>query len=606
MTRKLLKSVAVLWVLVLLTACGAGQQNTRPSSDAAKRNGLELYQAQNYFAATEWLTQAWDNNPNDPEVLVALLDSWLQLGESLPIWKLLHETPLETPETRVIQAELSQLNGQCEQALSMTADIGIEALLAFWQPRYWQLQATCQEQQRAYFAAALAWIAVAELTPENEPVGVVPEAITDTKPDQMPGLQGIHDRIVRNLLQVDDAALILALGDPQYSPTAQGWIEAAYVNFGADGVSGQNWLMQWSDHPASQYFLDLNRINRKQTVAVLLPFSGRFADVAKAIQTGLLTAATSDFGNQNKLVFYDTGSQGENLAASWFSAQENGSDLIIGPLDKTSIEAAVKLPAATMPVVLLNQAESPYFQFTLSPEGEAVQVAKRMIQDGHKRVLILALNEPWGERMTQAFAQAFYDLGGQIIDNSYYQAEQNDYSAQLRQTLGLVESQLRARNLQQFLKLNLAAEEVVRSDVDAIFLAARPSFARLMVPQLKFHHAAGLPVYATSHVFAGLLNEQHNRDLQNLRFAVSPIELQSSRLSETLPFSLQRVQTDAKLFAFGFDAYQLIARLEWMSRVNTGIIEGLSGRISLGFDGDFDRELEWAQYIDGSVIALPK
>lgn len=603
MTSKYLKSAGLLWLLTLLVACGPGNQNTRSHSDAAKRNGLELYEGGNYFAATDWLSRAWENNPNDAEVLVALLDSWLQMGETLPIWKVLNETSLQTPETRLIQAELAQMNAQCEQALALTENQDVAVISPAWQLRHWRLQGVCQESQGDPFAAALAWMAVDSLT-----ANMASKEPPYREPQSHPEEQGqpIQDRIVRNLLQVDESVLIMALGDPLYDEMAQGWIEAAYVNFGADGVSGQNWLRQWGDHPASQYFLDLNRVSSQQSVAVLLPFTGRFADVAKAIQKGMLTASISDFGNQNKLTFYDTGSAGENLAGSWFSAQENGSDLIIGPLDKSSIEAATALPAATIPVVLLNQADSSYFQFTLSPEGEAEQVASRMIKDGHKRVLIMAPNEPWGERMTQAFAQAFYEQGGQIIDNSYYLAEQNDYSAQLRQTLGLVESQLRARNLQQFLKLNLASEEVVRADVDAIFLAARPEFARLMVPQLKFHHASAIPVYATSHVFAGLNNEQHNRDLQNLRFALSPIELESSRLAETLPFALNRLQTDAKLFAFGFDAYQLIARLEWMTRVNTGIVEGLSGKISLGFDGKFSRELEWARYDDGSVVALPR
>ncbi|MGJ8662211.1 MAG: penicillin-binding protein activator, partial [Marinicella sp.] len=421
-------------------------------------------------------------------------------------------------------------------------------------------------------------------------------------------LRELHDRIVRNLIQVNEDDLILAIGDDTYQPLTQGWIEAAYVSFGADGTSGDNWLLQWPEHPAAAYFLDLNKVNKQQKVAILLPFSGRFSNVAKAVQKGLLTAAAADSENHNELIFYDTGSQGENVSNAWFTAQENQADLIIGPLDKSSIEVVEQIPAPTIPVVLLNQSEpeSDYFQFTLSPEGEAIEVATKMINDGHKRVLIMAPNEPWGERMTQAFAQSFVDLGGQIVNNSYFQTKQNDYSAQLRQTLGLIESQLRARNLQQFLKLNLSADEVVRSDVDAIFLAARPDFARLMVPQLKFHHAANIPVYSTSHVFDGLMNEQHNRDLQGLRFALSPIELQSNALLETAAFDLGRVGGDKKLFAFGYDAYQLISRLEWMNRVNTGVVNGLSGKVSLGFDGVFNRGLLWAQYNNGSVVALPQ
>ncbi len=587
MIIKIKNYLLLLSLLFILVACGSGP-NVRKFDDTAKINGMALYVQGDYFAATDWLSQAWTKNPSDPEVLVALLDSWGQLGEVLQIWKLLNETELVTAETQLMQAELAQADQQCERAIELIQSNDVSVLNDYWQIRYWKLKADCMADLGQYLTATLALIASEQF-------------ITDDV-----SIESLHDQIVRNLIQVDESELIMAVGDPQYGPLEQGWIEAAYVNFGADGISGINWLQQWPDHPADRYFLDLNQVNSQQVVAVLLPFTGRFADVAKAIQKGMLTASVVDTGNQNKLEFYDTGSQGEGLTGSWYSAQENGADLIIGPLDKTSIEQATALPSATIPVVLLNQAEGDYFQFTLSPEGEAEQVAERMIKDGHKQVLIMAPNEAWGERMTKAFAQRFVDLGGQITNNSYFQPQQNDYSAQLRQTLGLVESQLRARNLQQFLKLNLQAEEVVRADVDAIFLAARPSFARLMVPQLKFHHAAQIPVYATSHVFDGLNNVQHNRDLQNVKFALSPIELQASRLTEVLPFDLDRISTNKKLFAFGFDAYQLIARLEWMSRVNTGIIDGLSGKVSLGFDGQFERGLEWAQYSNGSVIALPR
>ena len=576
---------------LFLMSCGSGNSVSivKPNSDINKRNGIDFYQQQNYFAATEWLRKAWDENPNDVEVYIILLDSWIQLGEVAQVWKLLNESDLQTNEVKLLEAELAKSNQQCETAIDLTKSIDPQLLSSYWQSRHWALQATCLTEVKAYIKATQALV--------QQQNYVVDEL----------EIQHLHNQIVENLIQVNEDVLIFAIGDPVYDDMTMGWLEAAYVDFGADGVSGSNWLLQWPNHPAANYFLDFNQVNKQQKVAVLLPFSGRFSGVAKAVQKGMLTASMADSDNRNELVFYDTGSQGESLSSAWYAAQENRAELIIGPLDKSSIAAAEQLPTPTVPVVLLNQSEnSIYFQFTLSPEGEAQQVAEQMIKDGKKRVLIMAPNDPWGERMTTAFAQRLVDMGGQVIDNTYFQLEQNDYSAQLRQTLGLIESQLRAKNLQSFLKINLSSEEVVRSDVDAIFLAARPEFARLMVPQLKFHHAADVPVYSTSHVFDGLNNEQHNRDLQGLMFALSPIELQSNELFEVLPFDLSRVDGDKKLFALGYDAYLLITRLEWMSRVNTGLVDGLSGKVNLGGDGEFNRGLVWAQYNNGSIVALPQ
>lgn len=573
---------------VLLVSCG-GNSGIRPANDINKRNGMDLYQQQNYFAATDWLMKAWVKNPGDTEVYVALLDSWQQLGEVTQVWRLLNDSDIQTAEVSLIEAEMAQAEQRCDAATVLSGGIEPMMLSTAWQSRYWRLQASCSAALKEYIKATQALVQLQTFVSDEFE------------------LQNLNDRIVENLILANDNDLIFAIGDLAYDSVTLGWLEAAYVNFGADGVSGSTWLMQWPDHPAASYFLDLNQVSNQQSVAVLLPFSGRFSAVAKAVQKGMLTAAMADSENQNELVFYDTGSQGESLSSAWYSAQENQADLIIGPLDKDSISAIEQMPAPTVPVVLLNQSATDlYFQFTLSPEGEAEQAAEQMAQEGVKRVLIMAPNEEWGERMTRAFAQRWVDLGGHIVNNAYFQPEQNDYSSQLRQTLGLVESQLRAKNLQSFLKINLTSDEVIRSDVDAIFLAARPDFARLMVPQLKFHHAAELPVYSTSHVFDGLNNEQHNRDLQGLRFCISPIELQSSDLFEVLPFDLDRVGGNKKLFALGYDAYQLINRLEWMNRVNAGMIDGLTGKVNLGRNGHFNRALLWAQYNNGSIVALPQ
>ena len=579
------KLLGILCVL-FLTACGTGSgPNLKSFNNRAKDSGLALYQQQDYFLAIDYLTQAYEQSPNDSEVYVALLDSWLQLGETVRVWQYLNQSAISTAETMVIEAELQQQQNTCVDAIVKSSEVNKVLLNDDWLKRFWLVTSHCHSQNKEYLSAAKALIQLNQWI--DDPVEK----------------QRIHDLIVQNLIAVNEIELILAIGDTGDELT-QGWIEAAYVKFGADGLSGAGWLRQWPNHPASFYFLDLNQTNIKQKVAILLPFSGRFDQVAKAVQKGLLTAALSDQNSNNELIFFDTGSSGENMSTAFYSAQEYPVDMMIGPLDRDSIEALELMPEPTIPVVLLNQSESNYLQFTLSPEGEAETVAEKMIADGVARVLIMAPNDSWGERMTNAFAQKFVDLGGQIQNNSYFQPEQNDYSAQLRQTLGLVESQLRAKNLQQFLKLNLNSEEVVRSDVDAIFLAAKPSFARLMIPQLKFHRAADIPVYSSSHVFDGLNNEQHNKDLEGVKFAISPLEFQSSELFESLPFDLRKIKQDRKLFAFGFDAYQLISRLAWMSRVNTGMVDGLTGKVSLDSNGHFRRELLWAQYRNGSIRSL--
>ena len=47
------------------------------------------------------------------------------------------------------------------------------------------------------------------------------------------------------------------------------------------------------------------------------------------------------------------------------------------------------------------------FQFALSPEDEAGQVASRMASDGRHSAIALVPDSPWGDRVVAAFAERF-------------------------------------------------------------------------------------------------------------------------------------------------------------------------------------------------------
>jgi Putative lipoprotein len=218
--------------------------------------------------------------------------------------------------------------------------------------------------------------------------------------------------------------------------------------------------------------------------------------------------------------------------------------------------------------------------------------------------LIFAPDGDWGQRMSQAFANEFVALGGRILNNQYFNPSERDYSSVLRQQLGLVESQLRSKNLQSYLKLNLQSEAVVSADIDGIFMPSNPDFARMMVPQLLFNHAGHIPVYATSHIYSGRENQPLNKDLSGVVFAISPIQLPSDHMRETLSFDLHQVTDNRDLFALGYDALLLVDRLQWMSRVFGGRLQGLSGRLSMGPNQTIHRALQWAIFDNGGVVAI--
>lgn len=584
-----MKKIILLFGLLALAACTNKQQNNRPQIDEAADKGLALYSQQRYFEATKWLQQAIDKEPR-ADTLLALIDAYGQLGDFSKAWQYDgHQLLQNRPERYIIKAQFEE--GFCQNDADLLYQVQPDTLSPQWRQRFWQAAGDCYLQQGKPLLAAKHYIQKARNT------------IAENR-------KAANDQIVKALLQAREPELLAALAETTDIWT-KGWLEAAFINFGADGQTAEQWLQQWQDHPASAYFLDRNQVSWKQRIAVLLPFSGRFNTVAKTVQKGMLTAALTEIDNRPDLLFFDTGSNGESLIEAWQAIQGSSVDAVIGPLDKTSIQQLQQLVLENpidLPILLLNQAEQTQLpQFTLSPEGEAEVTADKMWHDGHRNVVIMAANSAWGERLTVAFAQHFAELGGTVVSNHYFQTEQHDYSAQLRKILGLVTTKSRAKRLQQILGVPINSKPTISSNLDAIFLAARPDFARLMVPQLKFHHAAKVPVYVTSHVFNGKNNTHYNKDLKDVRIGLAPLQLQQSELLNTLPFESSGIKNDdAKLFALGYDAYHLISRLQWLGQVNGSRIQGLSGNISIDFDGHIIRDLVWAIFKNGKIIAVEK
>jgi hypothetical protein len=54
-----------------------------------------------------------------------------------------------------------------------------------------------------------------------------------------------------------------------------------------------------------------------------------------------------------------------------------------------------------------------------------------------------------------------------------------------------------------------------------------------------------------------------------------------------------------RLYAFGYDAYQLLRGLDVASRGTA--LDGLTGRLTLGSDGRVQRDTDWAQVVGGRL-----
>ena len=351
-------------------------------------------------------------------------------------------------------------------------------------------------------------------------------------------------------------------------------------------------------------------------VALLLPAHGAFAEAARAIRDGFLAAwyEDGDPGSRPTIIVRDTSDA--DIGALVDGVTEEGAEFIVGPLRKSSVRRAAALGHPAVPMLALNlmgddapPAED-FYQFALSPEGEAHEVAERAWMDGYARAAILAPEGEWGKRVSGAFSAAWEQLGGRVVETQLYSTASEDdsrppdMSVPVVMLLNIDESRERRGELRRALERRVHFEPRRRTDVDFVFMAGFPREARQLRPQFEFHHAAGVPIYSTSHVYTGIPDAEADSDVDDIVFGDMPMMLPVSSDTEALRgqlFSLwpDRLRAHLRLYAFGFDAFELITGVRFLATAPDHVLQGRTGLLRLDEKGRLHRRLTWARFEHG-------
>lgn len=375
------------------------------------------------------------------------------------------------------------------------------------------------------------------------------------------------------------------------------------------------WRHSYPGHPVrAELLADLQ--SRKQedfkppkSIALLLPLSGKYAKAAEAVRDGFLAAYyQGQKQSEQSIKIYDVGSE-EDIMPSYQQAINEGAEFIIGPLSKAHIEQLAEgedLPVPTLALnyVLTEEIPENLYQFGLSPEEEARQVAERTWLDGHVNAAVLAPAGPWGERVYHAFQNRWQEIGGAVVSYQTYNAAKNDYSNAIRSLLNIDQSRRRSRAMSSLLNQNIKYTPRRRQDIDFIFLAAYPRQARQIRPQLKFYHATTVPVYATSHVFTGNLNPERDRDMNGLMFGDMPWVLTDgtthrSLRTEISPYISKSGNRLQRLYALGIDSFNIITTLAPLRQYPYQRYDGETGSLSLDAKLRVHRQLTWVKFRSG-------
>jgi len=347
-------------------------------------------------------------------------------------------------------------------------------------------------------------------------------------------------------------------------------------------------------------------------VALLMPISGKLSSAGFSLREGFMTAYFQAPAAQRLHIrFYDTAELG--ISAAVAQATHDGAQLIVGPLARDAVIAAAAIPGGRPPILALNflppgtPVPSAFYQFALSPEDEARQVARRILADGYHAGVALVPTGDWGTRVITAFTQELQAGGGALLAQASIDPGLADYSPEITQVLRISDSRARAKRLESVVGAKLEFEPRPRGDIEFIFAASPVKTARLLLPQLRFHYVGGVPTYATSDSFEP--QPSANQDLEGLLFPDMPWMLGSELADSVHEAARVAWPSDGayrnRLFAFGFDAYLLAAALHTQPGANQLDVSGLTGHLTLDAERRVHRELVWGTLHGGQPRVLP-
>ncbi len=436
-------------------------------------------------------------------------------------------------------------------------------------------------------------------------------------------IQRNHQLIWQSLNQLDGTTM-LALRTTPAPDVLSGWLELGHLYKASVNLPDrlrsqlQNWAANYPSHPAADQFIDELltyqdiQLDRPEQIALLLPLSGNFAAPAKAIRDGFLAAyySRSNHRYSPEIQIYDTSDDVLVGMEIYQQAVDDGADMIVGPLRKPLLEAVAALDEIPVKTLALNYlgeetlVADNFFQYGLLPEDEARQVAERAWLDGYNKALVLVPEGEWGDRMLSTFEKHWQQLDGNTLEIQRYNPALHDFAAPVINLLNIDESRQRKHELQKLTGLTLKFEPRRRQDVDFIFVAAFPSQARQIRPQLKFYYAADLPIYSTSHVFSGKTNSTQDRDMDGITFSDMPWVFTNGKGHQPdWKLFTDTWQTNAlpfkRLYAMGIDAYHLISQLKNLRSNQQNHINGETGTLYLDENNRIHRQLQWARFRSG-------
>jgi len=357
----------------------------------------------------------------------------------------------------------------------------------------------------------------------------------------------------------------------------------------------------------------LTNLTPIKKIAVLLPMTGRYSKIGKAIYDGI-EIQLNEFSDElkPKITIYDTGDEDINVKDMYSEISNSNFDFIIGPLKKNLIDEILKYTGNSQPVLTLNYSNKfrkqskNIYQFGLLPEDESICIAEKSIIDGNKNASLLYPDNLWGKRIAKSFALRFEELGGKIIDEIIYKEDIKSINTSVKNLLKIQDSIKRKNKIQNILNVKLHFKPHIANNLDSIFAVGTSKNMRAFKPQFNFNFAEDIPFYSTSHIYNGTINKEKNDDLNDIKFCDIPWLYNQKNIINKKSFSENNKKKDLLRFvALGMDSIKVIHNIDKLELSKNKYLPGDTGYLQLDEFNKIRRDLIIVKFKNGKARKIP-
>ena len=405
--------IILLFLLPFLSACApttSKEADIQLNSEIKEieENALSLIQSGDYSeAAREYLNLSQKNEKRFTFYIIKAIDAFTEGKDYDKAYEILIKNTLNNQDvevhirTKILNAYIDLESGRPGKTLNLLNEITEDEIPKSFKIAFHEIYARSNLAHGNYIKAALEQLKLTEYLSS-------PKIIEDNSRK----VWEIFELIPKS--ELEDLRLVVP--DELLS-----WLELALINqtYKYQPKKLENtidgWAQRYQNHDAYDSITKelINKsaqfAQRPSKIGLLLPLTGQYKKYAIAVRDGFLAAWYLDRQEKADIEIYNANSS--NIIEIYQKALNDGVDYIVGPFEKEATNqlygntnASIKILALTSQDLKNDQiGNKNLFQFGLSLEDEAGQVAEIAISDGHKRALVLTPDTLLGDRLADAF-----------------------------------------------------------------------------------------------------------------------------------------------------------------------------------------------------------